>query len=151
MHEEVKIDLSTVMEKEKPEMETKGMETSGISSPPNKKLLVDNSFQKMFLCIKFLKVFFDSGCYFKASGRLKLGRSTMDAYTTSLNTEASWVEDVIDRDQTHVFFSTFEGSHWRLIKWRRLSRETGRVRFKDSTSIRPTHTIEIHFYFTCSN
>ncbi|PWA36273.1 hypothetical protein CTI12_AA602780 [Artemisia annua] len=57
-----------------------------ISSPPNKKLLVDNSFQKMFLCIKFLKVFFDSGCYFKASGRLKLGRSTMDAYTTSLNT-----------------------------------------------------------------
>ncbi|GJZ99715.1 reverse transcriptase [Tanacetum coccineum] len=32
------------------------------------------------------------GCYFKVGGRLKLGMSTMDTYTTTLNTWASWVE-----------------------------------------------------------
>ena len=69
----------------------------------------------MFLCIKSLKLFFDSGCSFKAGGRLKLGRSTMDAYTTFLNTRASSVENVIHTDQIHVFFNAFEGSHWRYI------------------------------------
>ncbi|GJS54324.1 RNA-directed DNA polymerase, eukaryota, partial [Tanacetum coccineum] len=45
-------------------------------------------------------------------GRLKLGMSTMDAYTTTLNTWASWVESMIDTDRTRVLFWSFEGSHW---------------------------------------
>ncbi|MFS7940996.1 putative PMR5 domain, PC-Esterase [Helianthus anomalus] len=55
---------------------------------------------------------FEMGCYFKVNGRLKLGMSTMAAYTTALNTWASWVENKIDTDRTRVFFRTFEGSHW---------------------------------------
>lgn len=55
---------------------------------------------------------FEIGCYFKVGGRLKLGMSTMDAYTTALNTWASWVENMIDTNRTRVFFRTFEGSHW---------------------------------------
>nr|GEW24604.1 serine carboxypeptidase-like 42 [Tanacetum cinerariifolium] len=58
---------------------------------------------------------FEIGCYFKVGGRLKLGMSTMDAYTTALNTWASWVESMIDTDRTRVFFRTFEGSHWRYV------------------------------------
>ncbi|CAI9291475.1 unnamed protein product [Lactuca saligna] len=55
---------------------------------------------------------FEMGCYFKVGGRLKLGMSTMSAYTTALNTWASWVENTVDTDRTRVFFRTFEGSHW---------------------------------------
>lgn len=55
---------------------------------------------------------FEMGCYFKVGGRLKLGMSTMSAYTTALNTWASWVENMVDTDRTRVFFRTFEGSHW---------------------------------------
>ncbi|KAL8215629.1 hypothetical protein R6Q57_022466 [Mikania cordata] len=55
---------------------------------------------------------FEIGCYFKVNGRLKLGMSTMAAYTTALNTWASWVENMVNTDRTHVFFRTFEGSHW---------------------------------------
>ncbi|KAI7740145.1 hypothetical protein M8C21_018273 [Ambrosia artemisiifolia] len=55
---------------------------------------------------------FEMGCYFKVNGRLKLGMSTMAAYTTALNTWASWVENMVDTEKTRVFFRTFEGSHW---------------------------------------
>lgn len=55
---------------------------------------------------------FEMGCYFKVGGRLKLGMSTMSAYTTALQTWASWVENMVDTDRTRVFFRTFEGSHW---------------------------------------
>ncbi|XP_076887031.1 protein trichome berefringence-like 7 [Bidens hawaiensis] len=55
---------------------------------------------------------FEIGCYFKVSGRLKLGMSTMAAYTTALNTWASWVENTVNTNRTRVFFRTFEGSHW---------------------------------------
>ncbi|XP_024976715.1 protein trichome berefringence-like 7 isoform X1 [Cynara cardunculus var. scolymus] len=55
---------------------------------------------------------FEMGCYFKVGGRLKLGMSTMSAYTTALTTWASWVENMVDTDRTRVFFRTFEGSHW---------------------------------------
>ncbi|KAD5507573.1 hypothetical protein E3N88_15276 [Mikania micrantha] len=55
---------------------------------------------------------FEIGCYFKINGRLKLGMSTMAAYTTALRTWASWVENMVNTDRTRVFFRTFEGSHW---------------------------------------
>lgn len=55
---------------------------------------------------------FEMGCYFKVGGRIKLGMSTMAAYTTALSTWASWVENMVDTDRTRVFFRTFEGSHW---------------------------------------
>ncbi|KAK1435542.1 hypothetical protein QVD17_01308 [Tagetes erecta] len=55
---------------------------------------------------------FEIGCYFKVNGRLKLGMSTMAAYTTALKTWASWVENMVDTNRTRVFFRTFEGSHW---------------------------------------
>lgn len=55
---------------------------------------------------------FELGCYFKVGGRLKLGMSTMAAYTRALETWASWVENMVDTGRTRVFFRTFEGSHW---------------------------------------
>lgn len=55
---------------------------------------------------------FEMGCYFKVAGRLKLGMSTIDAYTAALRTWASWVEKMVDTNRTRVFFRTFEGSHW---------------------------------------
>ncbi|KAJ0547865.1 putative PMR5 domain, PC-Esterase [Helianthus annuus] len=55
---------------------------------------------------------FEIGGYFKVNGRLKLGMSIMDAYTTALNTWASWVENMVNTNRTRVFFRTFEGSHW---------------------------------------
>ncbi|KAI3686087.1 hypothetical protein L1987_79757 [Smallanthus sonchifolius] len=55
---------------------------------------------------------FEMGCYFKVNGKLKLGMSTMAAYTTALKTWASWVENMVDTERTRVFFRTFEGSHW---------------------------------------
>ncbi|KAI7726423.1 hypothetical protein M8C21_027361 [Ambrosia artemisiifolia] len=55
---------------------------------------------------------FEIGCYFKVNGRLKLGMSTMAAYTRALHTWASWVENTVNTNRTRVFFRTFEGSHW---------------------------------------
>lgn len=34
------------------------------------------------------------------------------AFRTALDTWASWVETMIDKDRTLVFFRTFEPSHW---------------------------------------
>nr|GEW62471.1 hypothetical protein [Tanacetum cinerariifolium] len=80
--------------------------------------LARNGLILIFLCLildiggiaeSYLKY---SGYYFKVGGRLKLGMSTIDVYTTTMNTWASWVESMIVTDRTRVLFWTFEGSHW---------------------------------------
>ena len=55
----------------------------------------------------------DSGCYFQVGNTLKLGMPIPTAYRTALDTWASWVEKNINTNWTHVFFWTFEPSHWR--------------------------------------
>ncbi|OIW00471.1 hypothetical protein TanjilG_05821 [Lupinus angustifolius] len=55
---------------------------------------------------------FNMGCYFKVGGSLNLGMSIPAAFRIALETWASWVEREIDRNRTHVFFRTFEPSHW---------------------------------------
>ncbi|XP_062078400.1 protein trichome berefringence-like 7 isoform X2 [Humulus lupulus] len=55
---------------------------------------------------------FKIGCYFQVGNLLKLGMSIPTAYRTALDTWASWVEKTIDINRTHVFFRTFEPSHW---------------------------------------
>lgn len=53
------------------------------------------------------------GCYFQAGRTLKLGLSITSAFRIALNTWASWVETTINTNKTHVFFRTYEPSHWR--------------------------------------
>ncbi|KAJ4950284.1 hypothetical protein NE237_027116 [Protea cynaroides] len=55
---------------------------------------------------------FDTGCYFQVGGSLKLGMPIPTAFRTALHTWASWVETRINTNRTHVFFRTFEPSHW---------------------------------------
>ncbi|XP_057969538.1 protein trichome berefringence-like 7 isoform X1 [Malania oleifera] len=55
---------------------------------------------------------FKTGCFFQVGGTLKLGMSILTAYRIALNTWASWVETMINTNRTHVFFRTFEPSHW---------------------------------------
>lgn len=57
----------------------------------------------------------DRGCYFQVGDSLKLGMSIPIAFRTALDTWASWVETMIDKDRTLVFFRTFEPSHWRYF------------------------------------
>ncbi|KAJ1704605.1 hypothetical protein LUZ63_004384 [Rhynchospora breviuscula] len=55
---------------------------------------------------------FDMGCYFQDGGSLKLGMSINSAFEMALQTWASWVERSVNTNRTHVFFRTFEPSHW---------------------------------------
>lgn len=55
---------------------------------------------------------FDMGCYFEAGGVLKLGTSINSAFKMALETWASWVKKRVDLKRTHVFFRTYEPSHW---------------------------------------
>ncbi|XP_078152859.1 TRICHOME BIREFRINGENCE-LIKE 7 [Carex rostrata] len=55
---------------------------------------------------------FDLGCYFQAGGSLRLGMSIISAFEMALQTWASWVERSVNTNRTHVFFRTFEPSHW---------------------------------------
>ncbi|CAA6660344.1 unnamed protein product [Spirodela intermedia] len=55
---------------------------------------------------------FDSGCYFQVGGSLKLGMPITAAFKMAMETWASWVETMVDTDRTHIFFRTFEPSHW---------------------------------------
>lgn len=55
---------------------------------------------------------FDTGCYFQFEDSLKLGMSIATAFRTAMGTWASWVDSKIDAKRTHVFFRTFEPSHW---------------------------------------
>ncbi|KAK8946477.1 hypothetical protein KSP39_PZI006978 [Platanthera zijinensis] len=55
---------------------------------------------------------FDVGCYFQVGGSLKLGMPITSAFRMALETWASWVESMINTNKTHVFFRTFEPSHW---------------------------------------
>ncbi|XP_052155183.1 protein trichome berefringence-like 7 [Oryza glaberrima] len=55
---------------------------------------------------------FEMGCYFQSGRALKLGTSVEAAFRTALETWASWVEKRIDLNRTHVFFRTYEPSHW---------------------------------------
>ncbi|XP_077249805.1 TRICHOME BIREFRINGENCE-LIKE 7 [Tasmannia lanceolata] len=55
---------------------------------------------------------FDTGCYFQVNGSLKLGMPITNAFRIALETWASWVETTVNTSRTHVFFRTFEPSHW---------------------------------------
>lgn len=55
---------------------------------------------------------FGTGCYFEVGKSVKLGMSISTAFRTAIDTWASWVETMIDTNRTHVFFRTFEPSHW---------------------------------------
>ncbi|XP_062180754.1 protein trichome berefringence-like 7 [Phragmites australis] len=55
---------------------------------------------------------FDTGCYFQSGHALKLGTTIDAAFRMALETWASWVEKRVDLNQTHVFFRTYEPSHW---------------------------------------
>uniref|UniRef100_A0A0D9WGR7 Uncharacterized protein n=1 Tax=Leersia perrieri TaxID=77586 RepID=A0A0D9WGR7_9ORYZ len=58
------------------------------------------------------KKLFEMGCYFQSGRVLKLGTSVDSAFRTALETWASWVEKKVDLNRTHVFFRTYEPSHW---------------------------------------
>jgi len=53
------------------------------------------------------------GCYFQVANTVRLGMSIPVAFRIALDTWASWVEKMIDTNRTHVFFRTYEPSHWR--------------------------------------
>jgi len=55
---------------------------------------------------------FNTGCYFQAGHALKLGTTIDAAFRMALQTWASWVEKRVDLNRTHVFFRTYEPSHW---------------------------------------
>lgn len=56
---------------------------------------------------------FETGCYFQVGNSLKLGMSIPTAFRLALETWASWIEQTINTSKTHIFFRTFEPSHWR--------------------------------------
>ncbi|KAG9457239.1 hypothetical protein H6P81_001747 [Aristolochia fimbriata] len=55
---------------------------------------------------------FNAGLYFQVNGTLRLGMPIATGLRIALTTWASWVETMIDTNRTHVFFRTFEPSHW---------------------------------------
>ncbi|KAL3591452.1 hypothetical protein D5086_010092 [Populus alba] len=55
---------------------------------------------------------FETGCYFQVANTVRLGMSIPVAFRIALDTWASWVEKMIDTNRTHVFFRTYEPSHW---------------------------------------
>lgn len=57
------------------------------------------------------------GCYFQVGDSLRLGMPISTAFARALDTWASWVETMINRNRTSVFFRTFESSHWRCVVW----------------------------------
>uniref|UniRef100_A0A5B7ABA5 Uncharacterized protein n=1 Tax=Davidia involucrata TaxID=16924 RepID=A0A5B7ABA5_DAVIN len=85
---------------------------------------------------------FEMGCYFQVGGRMKLGMSITAAFKTALATWASWVENMVDTNKTHVFFRTFEASHWSggtrqncKVTRRPLSKTKGRERSPFSDTV----------------
>lgn len=56
---------------------------------------------------------YEMGCYFQVGDSLKLGMTIHDAYRKAISTWASWVETTVNTSRTHVFFRSFEPSHWR--------------------------------------
>ncbi|CAO2834008.1 unnamed protein product [Amaranthus hypochondriacus] len=74
---------------------------------------------------------FETGTYFQVGTSLKLGMPVSKALTKALETWASWVESKINHNKTHVFFRTFEASHW-----------SGRNRNKCKVSRRPMLTTQ---------
>ncbi|CAL4900873.1 unnamed protein product [Urochloa decumbens] len=59
-----------------------------------------------------LSKLFDTGCYFQAGRSLKLGTSIEAGFRMALETWASWIQKRVDLNRTHVFFRTYEPSHW---------------------------------------
>ncbi|XP_058078670.1 protein trichome berefringence-like 7 [Magnolia sinica] len=55
---------------------------------------------------------FNTGCYFQVNGSLNLGMPIPTAFRIALKTWASWVETNVNTNRTHVFFRTFEPSHY---------------------------------------
>lgn len=55
---------------------------------------------------------FEMGYYFQVGNSLKLGMPVSTAFRRAIDTWASWVETMINRNRTSVFFRTFESSHW---------------------------------------
>ncbi|KAK6938311.1 PC-Esterase [Dillenia turbinata] len=53
-----------------------------------------------------------TGGYFQVRGQLKLGMSISSAFRTAVATWASWVENSVNTNRTHVFFRTFEATSW---------------------------------------
>ncbi|KAM7518730.1 hypothetical protein LguiB_017692 [Lonicera macranthoides] len=66
---------------------------------------------------------FDMGRYFQIGGKMRLGMSMNNGYRTALATWASWVENKVNTNRTHIFFRTFEPSHWRKRSMEILSKE----------------------------
>ncbi|KAL0326077.1 UNVERIFIED_CONTAM: protein trichome berefringence-like 7 [Sesamum radiatum] len=55
---------------------------------------------------------FELGWYFQIGGRIKLGMSISNAFKIALATWQSWMENAVNPNRTHVFFRTFESTHW---------------------------------------
>ncbi|KAL4183935.1 hypothetical protein AMTRI_Chr11g100790 [Amborella trichopoda] len=67
---------------------------------------------------------FDVGNYFQVGDTLKLGMPITTAFQTAITTWASWAKENINMNRTHVFFRTFETSHWRDVASERSCRLT---------------------------
>ena len=65
-------------------------------------------------------IFYNRGCYFQAGRSLKLGTSIDAGFRMALETWASWVEKRVDLNRTHVFFRTYEPSHWGYVIYNKL-------------------------------
>ena len=65
-------------------------------------------------------IFYNRGCYFQAGRSLKLGTSIDVGFRMALETWASWVEKRVDLNRTHVFFRTYEPSHWGYVIYNKL-------------------------------
>ncbi|KAG8383806.1 hypothetical protein BUALT_Bualt04G0052100 [Buddleja alternifolia] len=61
---------------------------------------------------------FETGCYFQVNNSVKLGMSISTAFSTALQTWATWVDNMINPEKTRIFFRTFEPSHWRNLTLR---------------------------------
>uniref|UniRef100_A0A2P2NHM2 Uncharacterized protein n=1 Tax=Rhizophora mucronata TaxID=61149 RepID=A0A2P2NHM2_RHIMU len=55
---------------------------------------------------------FETGCYFQVGNSVKLGLSISSAFRMALYTWSTWVENMINKNKTRIFFRTFEPSHW---------------------------------------
>ncbi|GLJ25022.1 hypothetical protein SUGI_0478940 [Cryptomeria japonica] len=75
------------------------------------------------------------GCYFQVGDSLKLGMKIEAAYQKAISTWASWVESAVNTSRTHVFFRSFEPSHW-SGSWDNLSCKVSRQPISNLKRIR---------------
>ncbi|CAA0831664.1 Protein trichome berefringence-like 7 [Striga hermonthica] len=55
---------------------------------------------------------FEMGWYFQVGNKIKFGMPISKAFKVALSTWQSWTDSAIDPNRTHVFFRTFESTHW---------------------------------------